>query len=316
MSDRYRPMDFARVLEEHLKEWRCGVDGTRSKMWDRWTDGIYPSYRALAEEVVRADSVKLHKYAAHLRSSQAFAFNLFLPFREGNQPRLSKCVGDLVGVRLSIDKVCFEWVPPGALLGEIDGDRPRDEEAATAADITLCCRLEDGQRAAVLIEIKLSEGGFTQCRGRESAANHRKDVCASARLFYDDPRACYLRRPKRKRRDRRYWEIFTASHGSVRKAFPGADMDGPCPFAGNAQQPMRNFAIARGLEQEGTVARAYFVLCAHDDNLDVARHWAEWRGLLPDSDMAPSLPASEVVRSGEAQGYTDWAVWMRNRYRL
>ncbi len=199
-----------------MKEWRYGVDGTRSKMWDRWTDGIYPSYRALAEKVVRADSVKLHKYAAHLRSSQAFALNLFLPFREGSRSRLSECVGDLVGLRLSIDKVCFEWVPPGALLGEIDGDQPGSGEAVTAVDVVLWCRLGNGQPAAVLIEVKLSEKGFTHCNGYKSRANRRTDVCR--RDSFDDPSACYLRRPKRKQRDRRYWEIFTASHSSVHKA--------------------------------------------------------------------------------------------------
>ena len=316
MSDRYQPTKFAISLEEHLKEWRYGVDGTRSKMWDCWTDGIYPSYRALAKEVVRADSVKLHDYAAHLLSSQVFAFNLFLPFRERRRARLSEHVSDLVGARLTIDSVCFEWVPPGALLGEIEGERPKDNEPATAVDVMLWCRLASGQPAAVLIEVKLSEKGFTHCNGYKSRANRRTDVCESARLFFDDPSACYLRRPKRKRRDRRYWEIFAATYGSVSEAFPGAEIDGSCPFVGDAQQPMRNLAIARGLEQEGTVARAYFVLCAPDDNLDVARHWAEWRELLPDSDMAPSLPASDVICLGEAEGYADWAAWMRNRYRL
>ena len=152
-------------------------------------------------------------------------------------------------------------------------------------------RLEDGRSAAVLVEVKLSEGGFTTCMGRVSRWNRRQDVCGSARLFFGDPIACYLRRPKGKRRDRRYWEIFTKSHGSVRDAFPGADADGPCPFVGNAQQPMRNLAIARALEQEGMVDEAWFVLCAHDGNPDVPGHWGAWKGILPDPGMAPSLTA-------------------------
>ena len=54
-------------------------------MWAIWIDGIYPDYRDLAEKSVRADSVKLHDYAASIVSSQAFAFNLFLPFRQGSR---------------------------------------------------------------------------------------------------------------------------------------------------------------------------------------------------------------------------------------
>ena len=38
--------------------------------------------------------------------------------------------------------------------------------------------------------------------------------------------------------------------------------------------------------------------------------------LLPDPGMAPSLPASEVIRAGEAEGHGAWARWMRERYRL
>ena len=81
-------------------------------MWEEWTEGIYPNYRGLAEETRRADSVKLHSHISALISSQAFAFNLFLPFREGKRGRLSERIGEMVGARLTIDKVRFEFVPP------------------------------------------------------------------------------------------------------------------------------------------------------------------------------------------------------------
>ena len=177
----------------------------------------------------------------------------------------------------------------------MERDRPREDEPATAVDVVLRSRLADGRRAAVLVEVKLSEDGFSICNGPDSCWNWRQDVCESAEVFFDDPNACYLRRPKRKRRDRRYWEIFTEKHGCVRDEFPGADANGPCSIAGNAQQPMRKLAIARALEQEGVVDEAWFVLCAHDGNPDVPRHWEVWRGLLPDPDMAPLLPASAVI---------------------
>ena len=218
--------------------------------------------------------------------------------------------------RLFVEEVRFEWVPPGALLGELEGDRPEGDEPATAVDVVLWSRLGDGRRGAVLIKVKLSEDRFTTCNGRLSSGNRRRDVCDSASLFLGDPSSCYLRRPRGKRRDRRYWEIFAESHGSVGNAFPGAGLDGPCPFAGNAQQPMRNLAIARALEQEGMVDEAWFVLCVHDDNLDVPGHWKAWAELLPDREMAPSLPASKVIDAGEAEGYGAWAAWMRDRYRL
>ena len=309
---------FAVRLQAHLEGWRSRVHGSPTRKWGHWAEGIYCMYRRLAREVVRVDGVRLHSHAAHLRSSQIFAFNLFLPFRNGDRSKLSGVVSGAIGTRLFIEEVRFEWVPPGALLGEIAGDRPVGHEPATAVDVALWGRLADGSRAAVLLEVKLSETDFTHCQGRISRGNLRRDVCDSATKFFDDSKACYLRRPLRKRRDRRYWEIFEEAHGSIRRAFPGADLDGPCPFAFSMQQPMRNLAIARGLEQDvgHDVTMAWFGLCAHDDNQDAASHWEKWKGLLPGPSLAPRLLASEVVEAGEAEGFREWADYMRDRYRL
>ena len=110
----YRPTAFAVSLRAHMDEWSAGMC-RRPPMWAQWTDGIHPDYRGLADRVRVDDEVKLHDYAAHLLSSQAFAFNLFLPFRDGKRERLSECVSDLAGTRLHVDELRFEWVPPGAL---------------------------------------------------------------------------------------------------------------------------------------------------------------------------------------------------------
>ena len=99
----------------------------------------------------------------------------------------------------------------------------------------------------------------------------------------------------------------------------GAELDGTCPFWGSMQQPMRNLAIARGLEQEqdGAAEKAWFALCAHNGNTDIAEYWKGWQSLLPDASMAPSLPASEVVSIGEAdKRLKRWAAYMRERYQL
>lgn len=316
-ADQYnRPhSDFAGTLRQHMEAWP-GFTGPCPPMWDDWTDGIYPDYRDLANRAVRADSVELHRYAGHFLSSQAFAFNLFLPFRDGGRESLAQRVSNLVGDELTIDRVVFEWTPPGHLLCEIDGEWPQPNEPATAVDVVMWAWLANGRRAAVLVEVKLTEDKFTHCNGRDSRGNRRKDVCRSARLFLQNPQDCYLRRPVRKERDRRYWEIFARSHGTLQRAFPNAHMDGECPFAYDMQQPMRNLAIARGLEQEDTVQKAWYVLCAHDHNPDIAGHWRNWQSLVADATSALFLPASEVVNVGEEEGLVDWARYMRERYRL
>ena len=64
--------------------------------------------------------------------------------------------------------------------------------------------------------------------------------------------------------------------------------------------------------------KAWFALCAHDDNHDIAQHWTDWKGILPSDDpaRAPFLPASELIRIGEADGLTEWAAYMRGRYLI
>lgn len=281
-------------------------------MWPTWTDGIWPEVRDLAERVMVEDAVRPHSHLAALHSSMAFGFNLFLPFRAGADlaPSLAPAVG-----LLAVDAVVFEWVPPGAILGEIDGDVPREEEPATGVDVVVRGRRHDGSRIVILVEVKLSEGGFTPCGGRTSRANRRTDVCADASTFLADPTACYLTRPYRKQRDRRYWSIFEAAHGSVAAAFPGVGA-GPCPFGGDAQQPMRQHALALGLVQAGLAEEAWVLLVHHDDNPDVRAHWDAWQHLLPPGAHVARLPASALLRGAREQGLALWADWMRDRYRL
>jgi hypothetical protein len=79
---------------------------------------------------------------------------------------------------------------------------------------------------------------------------------------------------------------------------------------------MRNLAVAHALVQETIVDRAWFGLCPHDENPDVAREWNTWRGLLPVGEKAPVLLASEVLAAGREAGWSEWARWMAERYRL
>ncbi len=315
---RFVPTAFAQSLLTHARRWRALRDygdpevGV-SPMWSDWTDGIWPELRELAARVLVEDDARPHSHLAALHSSMAFGFNLFLPFRAGAD--LAPALAPLVGP-LTVDRVVFEWIPPGHILGELDGDVPREDEAATGVDVVVHGHRADGARIVVLIEVKLSEGGFSTCNGRTSRANRRTDVCESAAAFLKEPTACYLQRPHRKQRDRRYWEIFAAGHGDVGAAFPGIRVEGPCPFAGDAQQPMRQHALALGLEQAGLADEAWLVLVHHDDNPDVPAHWSEWTSLTRPNARIGRLRATDLLRAGQTGGLGDWAQWMADRYRL
>ena len=287
-------------------------------MWDDWTDGLHPALRQDASRVVAEDDVRLHDHVHALHSSMAFGFNLFLPFRIGNAAPLADLLEDALDRRLHPERVVFEYAGPTHVLAEVAGEVPTDDEKFTASDLAVFVRDPEGRRGVVLIEVMLSEGGFTRCNGATSRGNRRKEVCASAETFLADPAACYLRHPYRAQRDRRYWAIFEREYGTVREAFPDTDLDGPCPFRGDGQQPMRNHALALGLVQEGVVDFASFGLVHHDDNPDVVPAWDAYTALVADPSKLFRLPASTVCGAADAAiaGGPEVGPWLRERYHL
>jgi hypothetical protein len=291
---------------------------TGSPILPHWTEGLHPAFREVAPQVVVDDGVRLHGYVAALNSSMAFAFNLFLAFRIGDPSSLARLLGGLTDRRLVVERVVFEYAGPTHILGEVAGAQPARDEHVTASDVAVFVRDETGRRGVILIEVKLSEGGFTTCGGAASRGNRRQDVCASAQRFLADPSACYLRRPLRATRERRYWPIFEGAHGAVKTAFPGCGGEGPCPFRGGAQQIMRNHALLLGLEQEGLVDFGAFVLVHHDANPDVVPVWDAYAAMAADPARLFRLPASAVAwAAGEALS-SDPAIggWLAARYLL
>lgn len=312
----FEPTAFARQLLGHCLRYRARAEHDDpsvrvSPLWDHWTDGVHPELRERALNLVAEKGIRLHSHAAALHSSMVFAFNLFLP------PDAGSWVVAALGARFDdvrVDRVDIEWVPPGRYLAEIDGDSPREDESSSAIDAVVWGTRADSRSVAILLEVKLSEGGFTPCGGRESRGNRRRDVCESAATFLAEPTACYLTRPYGKARNRRYWEIFDRAFGSVAQAFPGSS-DGPCPFAGDRQQPMRQHALALALEADGGIDEAWLVLVHHDDNPDVLPHWEHYRTTVADSGRIVSLPAGQMIRAGD-DAWPLWASYMRERYGL
>ncbi len=292
----YRPTEFARDLNARMR-------GTGAPFFDDWRQGVHPPLLPAAEAV--ASRIRLHGSVRARNSSMVFAFNLLLPFVGGGL-QLDPPLDDVTW-----DSVEIEWTPPGALLGEIDGEVPREDERATAIDGVLWGE-RGGKRVVVLVEVKLSEGGFTTCGGKDSRGNRDRDPCRDGRLFFEAPERCYLTRPYRKTRDRRYWAIFEAAHGSVCDAFPKVE-PGPCPFAHDAQQLMRQHALALAMEQEGLADEAWVLVLHHDANPDVPGHFDAYRELVADPTRLVRQPASVLLRSGAP---ARWSDWMRQRYLL
>lgn len=79
MPSDFHSTPFAQDLLRRML--RRGGSGRTSPMLPRWQDGLHPQVVAEAERLVDEGTLPLHDYARALNSSQAFALNLFLPFR-------------------------------------------------------------------------------------------------------------------------------------------------------------------------------------------------------------------------------------------
>lgn len=308
----YVPSAFATDLLRRMMKQR----GSGPMLKD-WRDGLHPAFSSCVDPVLHSDRVRLHDHAAALNSSMVFGLNLFLGFRLGNVAPLSALLEPYVGEPIQIEEVKFEFGGPGRILGELRRETPEPNEAFTASDVAVFVATKS-QRGVVLLEVKLSEQSFTHCGGATSPANRRLDVCDSATLFFERPQDCYLRRPRRADRDRRYWEIFEKESGTLRAAFPAVDLDGQCPFRGNAQQIMRNHALALGLVQEGVVDFWRFGLVHHDRNPDVSAHWGAYVGLAANADYLFTVPASHVASAADQALRADPPLghWLQERYLL
>jgi hypothetical protein len=288
-----------------------------SPMFSAWTDGLFTEIRSEVGEYVQRSGLRLHRDVAAVYSSMAFAFNLFAPFRLQGASALAGILGQATSRSLEVESIDFELHGQSDVLGEwTEVDRPGPEDKFTAADVGVVVR--DGtRRGIILIEVKLGEGGFTNCKGRTSPENRDPDVCKSASAFLAEPRRCYLTRTVRAVRDRRYWDIFAAQSGTVAAMFPNVPADGGCPFAYNNQQPMRNQAMALGLVQAGEFDFAHFGLVHHDKNPDVPTQWASYRGLFRDDRMLFILKATEVLAEGPSVAWwRTWRQYMLERYDL
>ena len=286
-------------------------------MFDDWREGIHGWVRQRTVDLVDEGNIRLHDHIAAVNSSMAFGFNLFMPFRVHGASALEGPLAHALGFSIRVVGIEFEFQGPTDVLAECAGPRPADDEKFTASDVAIHVEDDDGWAGLVLVEVKLSEGGFTPCNGALSAANTRKDVCASAETFFDDPRACYLRRTRHALRDRRYWDIFDAAFESVRGAVPAFTGE-RCPFEDDHQQLMRNHALALGLVQAGEADFAAFGLVHHRDNHHVVGPWEHYRSLVADASPLFRIPADELIDAAADQAvpWPDWVSYMRERYML
>jgi len=301
-----------RALQEH-----GDADARRSPLRNTWQDNLHPALFEHAEALVRG-GLPLHDHARALNSSQCFAMNLFLPFAVGSPEGLASFLSTRLGRTVRVRGIDIEYYGSGDILAEVAGSIPNEDERFTAADVAVHLEDEKGDIGLAIVEVKLSESGFTPCGGRRSRGNRNDAACRSLELMFASPDRCYLQRPYRAVRDRRYWAIFSQEHGDMTAAFPRVDTQ-ECPFATDWQQPMRNHALCLGHAQAGLASFWLLALVHHDDNHDVVDPWEAYRAATADAQHIHRWPASTLIDPIEAalpSSSPPIGTWLRDRYLL
>lgn len=278
-GDRAGGPRYAVALENHLLEHHEG-HLTRRVFFTQPGAGILPSATPEFEELTARGL--LHGFVDHVRSSQAFALNLFAGLDPTAVTNLWQDIDPTVVEHTSTE---LEYSDPHDALGEAQTARPH----STQVDVLLRGRTADGSPRVALIEVKLSEVEFGPCSAFEAAANDHRDCCTTAGPWGGDTKACFQLRNHGTSTPRRY-DQFLKPAWVTEKTGVG------CPFR-MLNQPMRNVALARVLIDRGETDAATFCLCAPAGNTNVWRQWRDTQALfaaVPQVSLV-SLPAERVV---------------------
>jgi hypothetical protein len=214
----------------------------------------------------------LHRYVLHVRSSQAFALNLFAPLDDNGIQQVFHLLGT--------DATCtnptvFEYADPHDRLAETTaGSRHQ-----TQVDVMLSGNDEDGRRVAALVEVKFTEIDFGWCSGYLNPGNPARDVCCSPGIFGGQPKNCFQLNAHG--RGRRRYDTYLADL-PVRRPAPAAD-DGGCWLRRSRSQPMRNLALAETLLAHNEANHVIYALCAPHAHPTIWRRLTETGTVLPDT---------------------------------
>ncbi|MFM8856933.1 MAG: PGN_0703 family putative restriction endonuclease, partial [Actinomycetota bacterium] len=257
-------------------------------------DLIHPLCRWAWDEIESRN--KLHKFAWHVRSSQAFAINLFGGLPESGVRAIMSSFFGSVG---AVERPILEW--------EDEKDRLREtvmKGQQTQVDVLLRGTRSTGDPVALLVEVKLTESDFGSCSGAGDKNNDTSHLCSTPGPFGTDPLNCFKLRNGGGKERRTYDRYIPISSLASSTTFDG------CWYRTSAYQPMRNVATAAMLQKEEGIETAVAV-CAPLLHREMWSHFQKACSVLPQGSFWP-LPAELVLALHDDATYQ----FLRDRYFL
>lgn len=315
------PSSYVRSIHAALAEFaeQEGLPvGDRKHILERkglWPKNLWPPLAQL-RQLFPAEG-DLHKWVHHLRSSQAFAFNLFGPLAAG-LPWARTAWGPVFG---EVRRVQFEY-PNDSDPGGDDPLRERTPERPHRTRVDV--RVDHGEGETTLVEVKLTEPEFGTCSAARDDDNPQRSTCALPdQSLAEIARSCYLVTTA----GRSYFERILAADSLLSperlQAFAG---DG-CPLRNGLYQLARNLMIAQHLRSNGLSVR--FAVVAPGPALNRSLHGE--RSLLGSSDLDSLLRSLVREEHRDAVRFVDfervveaaptedleaaaWVTYMKRRY--
>lgn len=291
------PPRWAHRLDTHLGAW-ASEHGLAMRTThhikdplDNLTTTSQASYRHLATQQL------LHHQIAHLRSSQAFALNLLAPLDADGWARLLQ--GRIPVDIEQAEPAVFEFQDTDDHLGEATIASPHTTQTDALVRITA----PQGHRHVVLIEVKLSEPAFGTCSAWASSRNDRRHICTTPGPFGGNPAGCF-QLANHDREARRRYDTYLGP-------LEGPTGDTGCWFR-EANQIMRNVALARVLIATGQADTATVALVAPAQHSSIWRQWRDHTAPLADVPgiTFAELPAENILTEHEP----DDAAMLADRY--
>jgi hypothetical protein len=291
-----RPPRYETRVQEEL----LAASKTGRLMYSHHGDALAPAALETYEQLRAAGLT--HRYALHVRSSQAFALNLFCPLDEAGRREILEVLGLPVA---TAEEAVFEFTDDANRLAE---RRPHGVHQ-TQVDVALRGTTDDGERVVALIEVKFTETDFGSCSAYLNPDNPARDVCRCDGLFGGQPDRCFQ----------------LASHGAGRRRYDsyldgvpvskptGLSDTGGCIVRGGRNQPMRNLALAHVLLTDDEADRAVYALCAPSKHAAIWRRFEEAAEAFPDTETRTMRP---LTAEAVAALHPDGGAAIADRYAL
>ena len=300
--------DFIGKMDEHLimfkeeKQYLSSKTEKKRFLYSDLSDNFFPKIKYGLLQYIQENEIPLHDYVNHVRSSQAFGFNLlFYPLQ--NQVDLLKCLSQKIGKKLILIKNFeFEYSSETNILGEWRNNEIRPEKYVTSVDVFIETVSDEGDFINFFFEVKFTEDVFGKCGGYDSKANigDLRTACESSVKLMENYKLCYLNGSKLQR-------TYFDDEFNPKINFNPDLFVSKCPFV-MFHQCLRNHSLSYKMDH-----KTYFCLVYHDENIEILNQWKLYKDMCKDTSTLLEIKASDIVKSIDDKQYKKY---FADRYLL